>query len=168
MAHLYLCALELRTRTGEDANAEDSQKSWTKKAPRHCNIQNSRKDQGHQPLKGNHTASIPTQSENGIVASSICEVCIIRKIMTHTPEQGKLYLSKYNLLCRGMLWVKTTTLALNCAFQPSLQRLDISPDLKSSIFCRWDEQMESSFSLCNREATLLLGQGTPGLFLIKA
>lgn len=144
---IFVCPrTENNTRTGEDANAKEYQKSWTKNACWHCNIQNSRMDQGHQPLEGGHTANIPIQSENGSVAISICKDCLIRKITrAHIPEQGKLWLRKYSLLGRGTLWGKNTSLALNAAFQSSLQSLCISPDLKSNIFCRWDEQMESGF-----------------------
>lgn len=96
-----------------------------------------KKDPDHQPLERNHAAGIPMQSENGIVASSIGKDCVIRKIIrTHIPEKEKFYLKKYNLLCRGTLWGKNTSLALNYAFQPSLQGLYISPDLKSNIFCK--------------------------------
>lgn len=89
---IFVCPwTENNARTGKDANAKENQKSWTKKACWHCNIQKSRMDQGHQPLEGNHTANIPIQSENWSVASSICKVCLIRKITrAHIPEQGKL------------------------------------------------------------------------------
>lgn len=111
---------ESKTTRGGDANAEVNQKSWARKARWHHSIQNSRMNWGHQPLERNHAASIPTQSENGSVASSICKVWEIRKVIrTYVPEQGKLCLRKCNFMMCDL--GKNTSLALNAVFQPSLQ-----------------------------------------------
>lgn len=72
---VFVCPwTESNTSRGEDANAKENQKSWIKKAHWHCNIQNARMIQDHQPLERNHIADIPIQSENCSVASFICKV----------------------------------------------------------------------------------------------
>lgn len=119
---VFVCPwAESKTRGGA-ANAEVNQKSWAKKACWHHSTQNSGMNWDHQPLERNHTASIPIQSENGSVPSSICKVWEIRKVIrTYVPKQGKLCLRKCNFVMCDL--GKNTSLALNAVFQPSLQGL---------------------------------------------